>query len=377
MHIWRHMVMSDFETLRKEIDKINANLKDLFIHRLDLSDKVAQAKLACNSPVYDSAREREILDSLASGKYAAYLSSQFNLLMRNSRSLQHEIIAGQKGISYSTFAAKEIHAEKVFVQGMLGSYSDIISYKKYPREKFVYKDYFEEVFKCVEDNIHSVGVLPMVNSTAGMVGEVFQYLYKYKVYISALEELAVSHCLLACHNDIKKIKYVISHPQALTQCQKFIEQHALIPIPNDNTARASKYVSEQGSAEYAAISSKECASLYRLNVLQEHLNDIENNTTRFAFVTNKLVVNQDCNRISVIFELDNTAGALSNVLSTFSSLGININALHSMPHKQKPFSFNFYIEFTGNLGDKPITTLLYQLENELPYIKIVGSFKGV
>ncbi len=376
MHIWRHMAMLDFETLRKEIDKINASLKDLFTRRLDLSGKVAQKKLACNSPVYDSHREREILDSLTGDKYAGYLNSQFSLLMRNSRSLQYEVIARQKGISYSASTEKEIYAEKVFVQGMLGSYSDIISAKKYPREKFVYKDYFEEIFKCIEETPHSVGVLPMVNSTAGMVGEVFQYLYKYKVYISALEELAVSHCLLACHSDMEKIKYVISHPQALAQCQKFIEQHTLIPIPNDNTARASRYVSEQGSTEYAAISSKECAKLYRLHILQEQLNDIEDNTTRFAFVTNKLVVNQDCNRISVIFELDNTAGALNNVLSTFSSLGVNINALHSMPHKQKPFSFNFYIEFTGNLNDKPITTLLYQLENELPYIKIVGSFKG-
>jgi chorismate mutase/prephenate dehydratase len=74
--------------------------------------------------------------------------------------------------------------------------------------------------------------------------------------------------------------------------------------------------------------------------------------------------------------LDNTAVALNNVLSTFGSLNININALHSMPHKQKPFAFNFYAEFTGNLNDKDIIALLYQLENELPYIKITGSFKG-
>jgi|GEM_PF-1489694 len=368
--------MTDFKDYRKEIDKINLHLQDLFVKRLDISSKVAQEKLADNSPIYDRTREKEILKSTAVGKYAGYLNSQFNLIMRNSRSLQYEIVTKQKEISYSVFAQKEISAKKVFVQGMLGSYSDIISAKKYPRQKFVYKDYFEEVFKAVEQAPHSVGVLPMVNSTAGMVGEVFQYLYKYKVYISALEELAVNHCLLACHSDMDKIKYAISHPQALAQCQEYIEKHKLIPIPNDNTARASSYVSVQKNPEFAAISSKECAQLYNLNILQEQLNDTKNNTTRFAFITNKLVVNPDCNKISVIFELDNTAGALNNVLNTFSSLNININALHSMPHKQKPFAFNFYIEFTGNLNDRPITALLYQLENELPYIKIVGSFKG-
>ncbi|MGI6214144.1 MAG: bifunctional chorismate mutase/prephenate dehydratase [Christensenellales bacterium] len=368
--------MTDIKKLRQEIDNIDGKLKDLFIRRLKVSEQVAQQKLTLNTPVYDKRREEEILSGLAGEEYANYLSGQFNLVMRNSRNIQYKSIAEQKNISYAANAQKEIKEETVFIQGMPGSYSDIISEKKYQRTKFVYKQYFEQVFKAVEEKDNSVGVLPMVNSTAGMVGEVFQYLYKYNVYISALEALPVSHCLLACHSDFAKIKYVISHPQALAQCRAFIEKHNLIPIPNDNTARASEYVRELQSEEYAAISSEECARLYKLTVLQKNLSDMENNTTRFAFITNKPIVNAECDRISVIFELDNTAGALNNVLSTFGSLNININALHSMPHKQKPFAFNFYAEFTGNLNDKDIIALLYQLENELPYIKITGSFKG-
>jgi chorismate mutase/prephenate dehydratase len=122
--------MTDIKKLRQEIDNIDGKLKDLFIRRLKVSEQVAQQKLTLNTPVYDKRREEEILSGLAGEEYANYLSGQFNLVMRNSRNIQYKSIAEQKNISYAANAQKEIKEEIVFIQGMPGSYSDIISEKK-------------------------------------------------------------------------------------------------------------------------------------------------------------------------------------------------------------------------------------------------------
>ena len=371
--------MKDINELRKDIDKINKELKELFIKRLQCSENVAKFKIAKGDlAVFDKKREEEILTEIlinTDESYKNYLQSQFNLIMRNSRSIQYKVISKEKNLSYLDKAISKIQAEKIFIQGMLGSYSDIITAKKYSRDNFIYKQSFEDIFKEVASDTKALGVLPMVNSTAGMVGDVFQYLYKYPVYISEIEELNVNNCLLARHNDITKITTVISHPQALLQCRVFINSLNFSEIPNSNTAKASEYVSLSNDYSLAAISSPECAKLYNLNIIKENLNNLENNSTKFAYITNKIVCNEKSNRISIIFELDNKTGTLNNVLSCFNSYNVNINALHSMPHQEKPFAFNFYVEFTGNLMQDNVIALLYHLENELPLIKIVGSFE--
>ena len=169
------------------------------------------------------------------------------------------------------------------------------------------------------------------------------------------------------------IKSVCSHPHALPQCSAFISEHGFTAIEMANTAIAAQSVRDKGDPSLAAICSREAAERYGLTVLAEGINDMKHNETRFIAVSRTPTCLPEDNRIEIAFRIPNVAGSLITVLDIIAHYGVDMTEIHSRPLKDSPWCYVFYVDFTGNINDHAVRSLLYQLHEELPYIKVIGS----
>ena len=174
---------------------------------------------------------------------------------------------------------------------------------------------------------------------------------------------------------LSDIKSVCSHPHALPQCHAFISEHDLEAIEVANTAIAAQNVQKKGDKHLAAICSREAAERYGLTILAEGINDMKHNETRFIAVSRTLTAQPADNRIEIAFHIPNVAGSLNTVLDTFAHYDIDMTSIYSRPLRDSPWCYVFYIDFTGNMKDHAVQSLLYQLHEELPYIKVIGSYQ--
>ena len=186
----------------------------------------------------------------------------------------------------------------------------------------------------------------------------------------------ISHCLAAVPGaTMADIRSVCSHPHALPQCSAFISAHGFTAIEAANTAIAAQNVRDKGDVSLAAICSREAAERYGLSILAEGINDIKHNETRFIAVSRTPTCLPEDNRIEIAFHIPNAAGTLITVLDIIAHYGIDMTEIHSRPLKDSPWCYVFYVDFTGNINDHAVRSLLYQLHEELPYIKVLGSYK--
>ena len=217
--------------------------------------------------------------------------------------------------------------------------------------------------------------MPVENTTAGTVSEVYDLLLDYDLSINRSYIKKISHCLAAVPGTkLEDVKRVCSHPHALPQCHSFISAHDLEAIEVANTAIAAQNVQKKGDKSLAAICSQEAAVRYGLDILAEGINDMQHNETRFIAVSRTLTCQPEDNRIEIAFHIPNASGTLITVLDTIAHYGIDMTEIHSRPLKDSPWCYVFYVDFTGNMRDHAVQSLLYQLHEELPYIKVIGSY---
>ncbi len=367
----------ELSEIRKKLDNIDAALGALFCERLDCSAQVAAVKQKSADgvkKVFDSAREAQILDRATAGLTgmgARAVREQFAGIMRNSRSLQYLAFAeaGKDGLPAQEEPAKK---KRVILQGAEGAYQHVAAKKLFPGLPTVFLGSFGEVFSALEEG--SAGVLPLENSTAGVVGDVFDALGAAEgIFVNGGLELNISHALLG-RGELSEVDTVLAHPQALKQCENFLLARGMRGVPCTNNAVAAKMVSESDSRNVAAVCSEECAELYRLKILQRGISDAAGNTTRFVVLGTRFERVEGADKLALLFRTANRPGALSEVLSVFSFFGVNVLALHSRPVKETPFEYRFYVEFSGSYADSAVRALLAQLSCELPYCRILGTF---
>ena len=153
------------------------------------------------------------------------------------------------------------------------------------------------------------------------------------------------------------------------QCSSFIVERELNMVNAVNNAVASKEVSESGRVDIAAISAKENAKLYSLKVLSEDINNSLMNTTRFVLVSNKLMVPKSGGKVSLVFSLENSSGTLANVLNIFSAYSLSMSKIESRPLESEKWAYRFYVDIEGNIRDRKVRAMLYQLKKELPFVR--------
>ncbi len=366
--------MADLNEIRKNIDIIDKEITQLLLQRYDQSVAVGEYKRESKDDIYKPQREREILERIADipdRERGEYLKGIFKKIMEHSRRVQYGI-ADKEDIT--EYAKSDITDAVVAYQGVEGAYSQIAAKALYDNATFVQCKEFEDVFIKVMNEEADYGVIPIQNSTAGAVDEVYDLLLKYKLYIIREYDFSIDHCLCGIEGaTLLDIKTVFSHPQALSQCSEFIKANGFDMIPQQNTAVCARNISQMGDRQSAAICSRDAAENFNLKVIKEGICNNRFNQTRFVVISRKLLVMDSQSRIRIVFQTANKAGALSDVLSIFSSYNVNLTHIYSRPDSSDLWSYSFYAEFEGSLLDESVKTLIYHLSKELKYIRILGG----
>ncbi len=372
----------DLIGLRKEIDKIDEQLIPLLLKRMEVAKGVAQYKVERGIPVLNEEREQQILDNVGEkcGEQGEAIKTVFAATMDASRALQHKIIGGGKKLRDAVNNAKRAEkltadGEPIACQGVDGAYSGKTAKALFPDSPINFYKQFEDVFEAVNQNKARFGIIPVENSTAGSVHESYDLIMKYRFYVVGAYDLKIDHCLCAKQDTkYEEIENVYSHPQALSQCNVFLKNFDFTGINFTNTAAAAKYVSESDKNNIAAICSENAAKKYGLKIIKKGIQNVSNNTTRFIVISKELVIDDDAQKISLIFSLPHKTGSLYRVLGRFSMAGLNLTKLESRPIANGDFSYFFYVDILGSVHDEGTLDLLCALSDELPEFTFLGNF---
>ncbi len=376
------------EELRGEIDAIDEQLVALFTKRMDVSAKVAAYKKETGKPITDSARERELLErvsELAGEQYESQARTLYHSLLSISRSYQHQAMVQQneliQQIRNAIDTTAQVFPERAVVacQGVEGAYSQLACEKLFAAPSIMFLNTFDGVFNAVDKGLCRYGILPLENSTAGSVNQIYDLMLKYRFHIVRSTRVHVSHVLLAkAGARLEDIREVYSHEQAIQQCSEFLQGLKNVKVHVcENTAIAAKAVAESGRSDVAAVSSSSCAALYGLEVLATALANQDNNYTRFICISKQPEIYPGAHRTSLMLIVPHKPGSLYHVMAKFHSLGINLNKLESRPIVGKDFEFMFYFDIDVPVYSENFFNLLSQLQAETEGFRYLGSYTEV
>ena len=351
---------------REEINRVDKELAELFVQRMRAVEQVAEYKKLHAMPILDASREQQILSQGASRledeTMREYYVNFQQALMDISRSYQQRLLSGLK-IAYS---------------GTVGAFAHIAASGLFPQAEKIAFGSFKEAYEAVCSGNCDAAVLPLENSYAGEVGQVTDLLFSGPLYLNGVSELAVSHELLAIPGaKLEDIETVISHPQALSQCQGFIKKQGYSEKAFENTALAAEYVASLNDPKVAAIASEDTAGIYGLQVLARNINESASNTTRFAVLTraeNRSISRTPGAHFVLMFTVRNEAGALARALNIIGAHGFNMRTLRSRPMKELLWQYYFYVEAEGDINGYEGQCMLEELAVCCDKIKAVGSF---
>lgn len=372
----------DLLDLRKEIDEIDERLIPLLLKRMSISEEVAKYKVERGIPVLNSEREQQILDNVAEkcGELGNTIKTVFSATMDASRALQHKIIGGGKELRdavENAISADRLTADgaPVACQGVDGAYSGVTAKKLFPDSPVKYYTQFEDVFEAVNKGDTKFGVIPVENSTAGSVHESYDLIMKYRFYVVGAYDLKIEHCLCAkTGTKYEDITDVYSHPQALSQCNNFLNNFDFTGVNFSNTAAAAKFVAESEKNDIGVICSELAAKKYGLKILKRNVQNNNNNRTRFIVISKELIIGKGADKISLIFSLPHKTGSLYRVLGRFSMAGLNLTKLESRPIENSDFSYHFYVDVMGSVKDESTLDLICALSDELPEFELLGNY---
>lgn len=344
--------MPDINDLRSQIDELDNEIVTMFLKRLSLCEDVGKYKLKNGLPILDTRREEELLEAKTkgfSGQDKKDIIKLFTTIMDISKNRQQRLSSGNTTVAYcgtkgafAYFAAKTISLD----------------------EPVQYPSFFD-TFNAVEKGEVDLGVLPIENTTSGSVLEIYDLLFKSNNFIVGELTIPVHHCLLSC-GDFAGVTTIVSHPQAVSQCSRFLNAHSFKINLEVNTAIAAQKCAKSGDTSVGVIASKECGQLYGLNVLMEDIQDNDNNTTRFIVVSRKSSTAFGANKASLTFTLPHRHGALLEILNRFN--GVNLTKIESRPVGD--FEYRFYLDF---VHDDP-ASFIDSLTLDFNSIKVLGIY---
>lgn len=372
--------MRDLSEIREEINEIDAQLVELFKKRMDCAKDVAEFKKANNIPVLNTGREKEVLDKVCrlGGEYGDYTRLLYSNIMELSRALQHNIIgSGAELRALIESAGNELPEENISVayQGIKGANGHEAALTLFPKAQLNNYDSFSDVFDVVDRGEVLFGVLPIENSTAGSVSAVYDLVLKHRFFIVGALDLKIDYCLCGLKQaEFEDIEKVWTHPQSISQCENYIKKNGFEPTPCSNTAFAARDVAIEKRLNVAAICSYRACDEYGLKILDNHIQDIDSNTTRFIVISKQLYIPEQADKISLCFNLPHVSGSLYSVLCRFHSRGLNLTKIESRPIAGSKFEYLFYLDFTGNVHSEETVRLLSQLSTELPGFSFFGNY---
>ena len=374
----------DLLEIRDQIDGIDKEIVELFEKRMQLSAEVAEYKISNNKAVLDPQREKEKLNTLE--KYASNSFNRvgvyelFRQMMAISRKLQYRILA-EKGkaekIPFRKVSSLPMQKAKVVFQGVEGAYSFTAMHSFFGESIENYNvETWRDAMEAIKNGDADYAVLPIENSTAGIVADIYDLLTEYELSIVGEQIIRPEHVLLGLPDaELEDIRQVCSHPQALSQCGKYLESHPDWKKKEmENTAGSAKKIKEDNDKTQAAIASRQAGELYGLKILAENICYNGQNATRFVIVSKKTIYVKDAHKISIFFELHHESGTLYNMLSHIIYNGLNMTKIESRPITGKNWQYRFFVDFEGNLKDSAVKNALRGIEAEADRMRILGNY---
>jgi len=340
--------------IRKQIDAIDDRILQLLQARME---QVLVANRHKNE-VEDPHREQEIFDRIRAG-IASLIKGEFGeklfaLIIEESKRLQNE---GRRLMAF---------------QGEHGAYGEEAS-RAWNSQMVPFPcAAFEDVFECVRSGSCDAGIVPVENTLGGSVEQVNRLLIRTDLCVAGAVALPIRHCLLALPDaDHREIRSVYSHPQALSQCRRFLARNHLDGISYPDTAGAARMLSEKMPKRSAAIASRLCAQMYRLEIIKENIQDLEKNITRFLVLSREPAPEKG-DKCSIAFATEHKAGTLFNVLHAFANKGINLTRIESIPNE--PGDYAFFLDFEGSDRDPPVVEALAQVKQMTTRFRLMGCY---
>lgn len=376
----------ELKDYRAKIDEIDAQIAHLFAERMQAAEAIADYKAQNHLPIYHPAREREVLlsASQAAAPYSREARVVFGAMMDVSRSRQAARLAGESALTQAiSRAVAETPATfpqnaTVACQGIEGAYSHQAANRLFALPQILFFQRFDGVFQAVEKGLCRYGVLPIENSSAGSVTEVYDLMKGRDFSIVRGTRLHIVHALLTRGAKLGQIREVISHEQAVRQCAPFLKAHPEIRVTLcANTAVAAQTVANSGRDDLAAIASPACAELYGLTALPDSIQASDNNHTRFIVISKKPEIYPGANRISLMLTLPHVAGSLYRMIARFSALEMNLLKIESRPIPGRDFEFMFYFDVEASCANPEVLSLLAELESTVSQFAFLGNYAEV
>ncbi len=373
----------DLLELREQIDAIDRQIVSLYEQRMEICGRVAEYKIETGKKVFDRQREMEKLDKVRSLTHNDFNShgveELFEQIMSMSRKLQYQLLAqhGDMGrLPFIRVEELETRGARVVFQGAEGAYSQAAMTRYFGEEiQSLHVDTFRDAMSAIDEGSADFAVLPIENSTAGIVSEIYDLLVEFENYIVGEQILQINHCLLGVPGTkLEDIRMVYSHPQSLMQSSRFLSGHDWRQISMQNNAFAAKKVAEEQDRSQAVVASEYAAKVYGLEVLRQCVNQEKDNSTRFIIVTNQKIFRKDAAKISICFELPHHSGSLYHMLSHFIYNNLNLCKIESRPIEDRSWEYRFFIDFEGNLADSAVKNALRGLRDEARNMKILGNY---
>lgn len=346
-----------------------------------MNQKEAQRNQIHNLQKQIAAMEREI-EQLYAERKNLVMESEYLLMsfLESSEEQPMNTSAYLSELDTIMMAQREFPKRaKVACQGVEGAYSNQAAEQFFEQPEIQYYTQFEEIFQAVEDGRVEYGILPIENSTAGSVAQVYDLMRRHNFYIIKDTQVVVRHNLLSAgETSIDQLTDVFSHVQALDQCMKLREENPQITFHEyANTAMAAKFVAEENNPHYAALASAKCAKLYDMQILKSDVQDVSGNTTRFICISKTPGFCPSANRISLCFTVPHKPGSLYHILHKFALNNLNLCKLESRPYPEKKFEYMFYLDIEGKSSDYQVRWLLNDLNNQLEYFKFLGNYNEI
>lgn len=264
---------------------------------------------------------------------------------------------------------------RISFQGIAGAYSEEATRQYFGQVETYPCRTFSDVFVAVEEGEADYGMLPIENSLAGSVVQSYELLMEHDLRVRAEVILRVRHNLLATPGtqfaDLKRVK---SHPQALAQCEQYLARRGLEAVPNFDTAGSARELASSPEPGTGVIASALAGEMYGLEVLDEGVEDLPFNYTRFFVLGLEDPPRTQCSKTSLIFTTRHNPGALYDSLGEFANRGINLTKIESRPRRNRPWQYLFYLDFEGHWQDPTCEAALMSLLRRSSFVKLLGSY---
>ncbi len=348
------------ESIRAEIDEIDAAIQDLLHNRAKLGKKVAEVKRQLKlSHFFVPEREAQTLRRVAERCDGSLPENSVVQIFR-------EIISATRDLEKPT---------RIAILGPEGTFTQAAAMQHFGHAfTAVFRPTIDDVFNAVEVGRAEFGVVPVENSTEGVVNSTLDCLIDSSLSLCGEIELKVHHSLLSLGAEISEVTKVLAHPQALAQCRKWLSRNLPDAELVSSSSNAEAVVKVLECSHHAAIASIATAKIYNLNTLASNIEDQRGNTTRFLVIGNISTESTGYDKTSILLSKQNRPGSLVNLLQPFAALKINMSKIESRPSRKAMWDYVFFIDFEGHAKDEKVVSLFEILKQEALLFKHLGSY---